>query len=151
RGGEPVLAGEVDVHQHHVGDQLPGLFHRFEPVGRAADDGEDGILAENRLDPPPRQRMIVHDEDAHLIHCLPLLHLDAGAPPRRCSRILAPLPGELSTETSAPINLARSCIIRMPKWPAEAAITSSTRKPRPSSSTSSSQPPSGVRRRSTRT
>ena len=44
-GGEAVLARQIDVHQDHVGHQLPGHFDRLQPVGRIAHHLKGGIFA----------------------------------------------------------------------------------------------------------
>ncbi len=62
---EPTRARHANVHQHDVGQEIRGELDRFDAVGCLADDLDVVLLREHLLEPTPKQRVVVHDENAN--------------------------------------------------------------------------------------
>jgi hypothetical protein len=63
-GGQSVLVGHPDVHQHDLGPQLTDHAHGLQAVPGLADEVQVGLATENEAQPGPHHRVVVHDHQS---------------------------------------------------------------------------------------
>jgi hypothetical protein len=99
---DPVQAGHPDVEQAHVGAELTGQLHRFEPVDRLTDHLDTGLRTEDHRQPGADEFLVVRDQhpDRHL--AVPVLGSTA--------RTVQPRSGPGPASKEPPRSVARSFI-----------------------------------------
>src|SRR6266536_2546774 len=131
-GGQAVAPRHADVHQHDVGDELPGLRRRFRTVGCLADHLDVLLCVEQRTQSRPHQRLVVRKQHTdHEISRPPLT--SAGlARPSSVAGPSAPFPPPAPVESEIPAPPGTRLI----------GSRARTRKPWPGSGRAVSSPPS---------